>query len=472
MEEAVNPDSDKHGRSIKSNMLRLFSSIRNYLHIHEEVDPDATIASIKKDADLNGYNIYILVFSIFIASIGLNVGSTAVIIGAMLISPLMGPIMGVGLSLGINDLKLLSRSLRNLGLTVTFSLLTSTLYFLISPITDLNHELMARTQPTILDALIAIFGGLAGIMASSRKEKSNAVPGVAIATALMPPLCTAGFGLASGDFGIFLGAFYLFLLNSIFISLATVVVVRYVNFPKVAFIDPKKERRVKRYITTFVVIVLLPSGVIFFNVIQESLFNQRAQTFIEKHIKSNNKIAVISSVVKYSDEGGLIELFVMGETIDEEEKTRLVAILASEGLEGASLVLRQNKADLAGLGQDLIRSNNEVLQELINEKQSTIQAQQRALDSLENAYRSSEEYQLNYSSLLREINIQYPELKAIHFAHWGVQIDTNMQRTTPTFFAKWDKKTSKKSLPDYNRKLEEWLALRLQLDSVLVVALH
>jgi uncharacterized hydrophobic protein (TIGR00271 family) len=459
------------GKEMRFQLLRLLSSVRKYLNIHDEVEPEATIASIKKDADLNGYNIYILVFSIFIASIGLNTGSTAVIIGAMLISPLMGPIMGVGLALGINDIKLLSRSLRNLGLTVSFALLTSMLYFLISPITDLNHELLARTKPTILDALIAIFGGLAGILASSRKEKSNAVPGVAIATALMPPLCTAGYGLASGDWSIFLGAFYLFILNSLFISLATVVVVRYVGFPKVDFIDPKRERQVKRYITTFVIIVLLPSGVIFYNVIQESLFNQRAVTFIDKHLRINKKIAVVNSNIEYASEGGLIELFVMGEVLDEQEISRLAALLPTEGLTNTQLILRQSTPEATDIPQEFFAVNNRVLQEMLDEQRMRVQKQENLLDSFQRVLESSEEHTLSYSSLLDEVRIQYPDLKYLRYANWGVRLDTSIQREPPTFYATWEKKVKKKEREEQHRRLGAWLALRLDLDSVQVLAL-
>jgi len=177
----------------------LFGFLKDRFSIIDMADPKATIEGIKKDVDFRGFALWILIFSVFIAAIGLNVNSTAVVIGAMLISPLMGPIMGIGLSLGINDFTLLSKSLKNLGVAAGIALLTSALYFLISPISTPSNELFARTNPTLLDVLVAFFGGLAGILAGSRKEKSNVIPGVAIATALMPPLCTAGFGLAHGD---------------------------------------------------------------------------------------------------------------------------------------------------------------------------------------------------------------------------------------------------------------------------------
>ncbi|WP_346860462.1 DUF389 domain-containing protein [uncultured Draconibacterium sp.] len=205
--------------------------LRSVLSINDGTDIPATIEGIKRDIGFRGPTAWILIFSIFIASIGLNINSTAVIIGAMLISPLMGPILGIGLSIGTNDFETLVRSLKNLGIAVSIALFTSTLYFIITPLTIEQSELLARTKPTILDVMVALFGGFAGILAGSRKEKTNVIPGVAIATALMPPLCTAGYGLATLKLSYFFGAFYLFFINSVFISLATFLVVRYLKFP-------------------------------------------------------------------------------------------------------------------------------------------------------------------------------------------------------------------------------------------------
>ena len=185
---------------------------------HEQEDNFATISSIERGVEFKGINVWTLIFAIFVASIGLNVNSTAVIIGAMLISPLMGPIMGLGLSVGIYDFALLKRSLKNLSIAVVISVLTSAIYFMISPLSEAQSELLARTTPTIYDVFIALFGGFAGIVAGAGKEKGNAIPGVAIATALMPPLCTAGYGLATGNIYFFVGAFYLFFINAVMIS--------------------------------------------------------------------------------------------------------------------------------------------------------------------------------------------------------------------------------------------------------------
>ena len=196
--------------------------LKEYLDLHRsKEDEQVTVEYIRNGVEFKGTNLWILIFATVIASLGLNVNSTAVIIGAMLITPLMGPIMGIGLSIGLNDFELMKRSLKSYAVTTLFSVVTATLYFLFTPLDEVQSELLARTSPTIYDVLIALMGGLAGIVALATKEKGNVIPGVAIATALMPPLCTAGFGLATGNLLYFLGAFFLYFIDSVFISLAT-----------------------------------------------------------------------------------------------------------------------------------------------------------------------------------------------------------------------------------------------------------
>jgi uncharacterized hydrophobic protein (TIGR00271 family) len=229
---------------IKEKFMSLFSFFKEIFDLQEGKEEEYnTIETIKKGIEFKGTNLWVLIFAIFIASIGLNVNSTAVIIGAMLISPLMGPIMGLGLGLGIYDFELIKKSLKNLTIAVVISLTTSSLYFLLTPLREAQSEILARTYPTIWDVFIAFLGGLAGIIAITRKDKGNAIPGVAIATALMPPLCTAGYGIASGNFLFFLGAFYLFFINSVFISLSTFLIVRFLKFPQINFVDLKLEKK-------------------------------------------------------------------------------------------------------------------------------------------------------------------------------------------------------------------------------------
>ena len=254
------------------------------MRIVDLADPEQTIKGIERDTEFRGFNVWILVFSIVIASIGLNVNSTAVIIGAMLISPLMGPIMGVGLGVGVNNLDLIRRSLGNLGVATGIAILSSALYFVISPIDQAGSELLARTNPTFLDVMVAFFGGLTGILAGSRKEKNNVIPGVAIATALMPPLCTAGYGLAHLDGGYFFGALYLFLINAILIATSTTLVVRYLRFPIAQPVDAAKEQKYKRYFTLGLAALVLPSAFILYNTVTQSVQSSNLQDFVSRTV--------------------------------------------------------------------------------------------------------------------------------------------------------------------------------------------
>ena len=233
----------------KDTVALLRPHVLDRLRIVDLAEPEQTMEGIERDTEFRGFNVWILVFSIVIASIGLNVNSTAVVIGAMLISPLMGPIMGVGLGVGVNNLPLIRRSVGSLGMATGIAILSSALYFLISPINEAGSELLSRTTPTFLAVMVAFFGGLTGILAGSRKEKSNVIPGVAIATALMPPLCTAGYGLAHFDATYFFGALYLFLINIMLIATSTTLVVRYLRFPIAQPLDAAKEQKYKRVFT-------------------------------------------------------------------------------------------------------------------------------------------------------------------------------------------------------------------------------
>ncbi len=280
-------------------MKQLFMSIKNFLadrfSLHEDSAHDTEIIdSISRNVEFKGSNLWSLIFAIFIASIGLNVNSTAVIIGAMLISPLMGPIMGVGLGMGINDIELIRRALKNLLIAVIISVSVSAFYFMVTPLHEAQSELLARTTPSIWDVLIAIFGGLAGIMSGTRKEKGNAIPGVAIATALMPPLCTAGFGIATGNWYYFLGAFYLFFINSVFICISSYLIVRYMKLPKKAFEDKKREQRVMRYILSVIIITALPSIYLTYKIVDKSIFESNANSFVKNEFHFKNTIAQIA----------------------------------------------------------------------------------------------------------------------------------------------------------------------------------
>ena len=338
-----------------------------------KADDQVTIDAIKSNVEFRGSNLWVLIFAIFIASIGLNVNSGAVVIGAMLISPLMGPIMGIGLGIGINDPDLIKKGLFNLSIAAFISVITSALYFLVTPIDDAQSELLARTTPTLWDVLIATFGGFAGIVATTRKEKTNAIPGVAIATALMPPLCTAGYGLGTGNFTYFFGAFYLFFINCVFICLSTFVIVRYLRYPHKEFAEHKQAIRVKRSIFICVLITVLPSIYTGYRVVQKSIFEKNANKFIQAELKFDDA-QVVSKTLQFDDKESLIDVLLVGTQIDDSVISRIAKKLPQYTLPKTKLLVHQgynknqeaiyaklNQNLKASLLEEMYRQNQEVL---------------------------------------------------------------------------------------------------------------
>ena len=289
-EEAVHDKAVEQSKeAVKKDAKGLLASLKQFmtelLDFRQDTDRDATIEAIKSDVPFKGATAWILVCSIFVASVGLNANSTAVVIGAMLISPLMGPILGVGMSIAINDIDVLRKSLINLATMIVLSLLTAFLFFWLFPLSEDTSELFARTRPDIRDVLIAFFGGLALIIARTKKGTiASVIFGVAIATALMPPLCTAGYGLAKGNWEYFLGAMYLFTINTIFIALATFLVLKLLRFPMVRYVNSKKRRLIGRVASLFAILVMVPAGITFWGALQESLFRKQAQNFVEEKV--------------------------------------------------------------------------------------------------------------------------------------------------------------------------------------------
>ena len=281
MEQPVN--SNRNAFAIKN-------FLKEYLDLRKDKDNELeTVDSIRKGVEFKGANLWILIFAIFMASLGLNVNSTAVIIGAMLISPLMGPIMGVGLSVGLNDFELMKRSLKSFLITTLFSVTTATIFFLVSPVAEGQSELLARTSPTIYDVFIALMGGLAGVTALSTKEKGNVIPGVAIATALMPPLCTAGYGLATGNLIYFLGAFYLLFhqlrLSSVWLLF---IGVRVMHFQRKEFVDKNREKKVRKYIVLIAIVTMCPAVYLTVGIIQDTFFESAANRFVNEQLAFEN----------------------------------------------------------------------------------------------------------------------------------------------------------------------------------------
>jgi uncharacterized hydrophobic protein (TIGR00271 family) len=427
--------------------VRSFLSYRFSLH-EDSAQESETVESIRKNVEFKGANLWTLIFAIFIASIGLNVNSTAVIIGAMLISPLMGPIMGVGLGIGINDFDLVKKGVRNLAIATIFSIATSTLYFWITPLHDASSEILARTSPSIWDVFIAGFGGLAGIIAATRKEKSNVIPGVAIATALMPPLCTAGFGLASGNLYFFIGAFYLYFINSIFICVATYLIVRYLKFHKKHFEDKAYEKKVRRYILVLVLITAAPSVYLAYRIVDRSIFENNARSFVQNELNYKNT-QVITRNYKYSRKGNEIDLLLLGTELAPLQLDSLQKKLPDYQLGNTKLVIRQglnakNELDLSQIKASIL--------EAVYQNDSTMQ-------------KSTTYNALNkpIPDISLELKSLYPDLQNYSISNLEVKhLDNNSLDTLTIAIMKF--KAAPKAADKI--RLQAWLKSRIQTDSL------
>ena len=364
------------------NFSRLMRKIRYFANIYDHIDTDDAAQRIKGSIGFRGPNAWILAFSIIIASVGLNVNSTAVIIGAMLISPLMGPIIGIGLSIGTNDIDLLKSAIKNLLVMVLISLLASTLFFLLSPLELINPtELEARTSPTIYDVLIALFGGLAGILEISRKERGTVLSGVAIATALMPPLCTAGYGLSCLNFHFFFGAMYLFVINGVFIILATYLMVKYLHFKPVSGLDVALTQRRRRFMSVVILVVIVPSIISAIGLVQDNNFERNVDAFVRE-----NRLISRSYIYDYrifKDHGRKVEISLTGEPLSLASLAELKASALSHKIEEDQLVIKEHSLGMTG------RELNEMIREIYDktdrnlaEKELLLKQVQTQLDSL------------------------------------------------------------------------------------------
>lgn len=418
--------------------------IDSFKLLQEKEDHNVVIEGIEKGVVFKGTNLWILIFAIFIASLGLNVNSTAVIIGAMLISPLMGPIMGLGLSLGINNLTLFRKSAYNYVFATIVGLITSTIFFLVSPINEAHSEILARTQPNIYDVLIAFFGGLAGVFANSSKQKGNVIPGVAIATALMPPLCTAGFGLATGKFSFFFGAFYLYLINTVFIALATLLTVKYLHFPVNHFVEPQKEKRNKRWITSIIILTILPSIYFGYQFIQDTKFQNQANQFIEKHSKIKNEYLLNKKIDAHNKK---ITLVYGGVKMSEEQLESLQEKFKLFNFHrNASLEIKQG---FSYLDNNALSENTS-----FNKQDVIIQQLQNQLDSINH-------YENLTPSMFSEIKAIYPEVSNIAVQE-ALLVDTLKGKHIVFGLIK----TSKEITAENKLKIEKWFIERIKIDSI------
>jgi len=428
----------------------------------DKEDEEAIVRQISSGVSFRGANLWVLIFAILIASLGLNVNSTAVIIGAMLISPLMGPIIGMGLALGTYDLALLGRAAKNFGIATLISILTATIYFLLSPFSEVQSELLARTSPTLYDVLIAFCGGAAGIIAICTGGKGNVIPGVAIATALMPPLCTAGFGLATGNFRFFAGAFYLFLINTIFIALATFAGVRVMRFRQHQHLLPERARTARRIVPAIIVVILIPAALTTYQTVRDSVFDRNVSRFIKSELTQTGTQIIQSQVDKDTKR---LRVVAVGRPIDEvvtaEARRRMENY--SLGKYDLSIIQGEQTDSLMLLNNEISRmaSSREAEHQKLLELSAEANALTRQLDGYTRFERLS-------SELRGELRALYPNVAALSLSR---TTETSVRDTLISPFVlalvRTEPETSLSS-EDIDR-LRQWLQARTASDSLAVI---
>jgi len=442
----------------------------NFDLVHDKENDLVTMHEIKKSVEFKGANLWTLIFAIIIASIGLNMNSTAVVIGAMLISPLMGPIMGIGLGAGTNDFELIKKSVRNLAFASIVSILTSSIYFWITPLGDAGSELLSRTTPTLWDVLIALSGGLTGVIAASRKDKSNAIPGVAIATALMPPLCTTGYGLATGNWGFFFGALYLFFINCVFISLSTLFIVRFLQFPKKEFLDTVLEKKAKRVISIFVVLFIIPSIWLAFNFVKNSVLERNANQFIAEEFNFEQTRVIDKKLILNGEEKKLV-IFLYGKTIEEDVIDHSKTKLPLYGLKDIALVVTQGNnndvPDIATIERINQNYRKEVIEELYNKNAKALADKDEQIKVLENEIVHLKYSQIASHEIAQELSTLYPSIQEFSISKTVLEnMKENAFDTLTIATIRFEKAPS----TSQKEKIERWLTIRSKSDSLKLIS--
>lgn len=424
----------------------LLKKLLAFFNLDDELEnPELVYQEISKGVVFRGTNLWILIFAIVIASVGLNMNSTAVIIGAMLISPLMGPINGMGYSIATYDFELLRKSLKNFLFAITASLMASTIYFSLSPISTAYSELLARTSPTIYDVLIALFGGLAGIVAISSRQKGNVLPGVAIATALMPPMCTAGYGLATAQWSYFFGALYLFIINTIFIAIASVWISQVLKFPIRGEIPEKRKASIDRTITFIISIVLLPSIYFGWKLVQQEKFIQQANRYVQSVSRTEGNY-LLKHDVNAVDR--TIQLVFGGTGLNDEQKSNLKNRLADFEIKEAEVVIEQ--------GISLGGEENPDSEEFRLREELALLQQQKRMAELK--YDSLKREGEDGGRLLQELKAFHPEIQS--FSYRTVQRFTDSVSTPEKVTLVVLKGRTALNAVE-RKKVEQWLLTRL-----------
>lgn len=445
---------------MKNFFRKVLIYLKSLIHIADEIDYENASASIRKNIAFRGTNVFILACAIIIASVGLNVNSIPVIIGAMLISPVMGPILGFGLGLGTEDNHLVKNSLKNFVVMVTISILASTLFFLLSPLSLANpSELLARTKPTIYDVLIALFGGFAGIIETSRKDKGNVIAGAAIATALMPPLCTVGYGISIWNWAYVSGALYLFTINSIFIALATFIAVKYFSFPLVDT-DELRRRMPKSVLYLILLIVIVPSIISAVSVIKENNFKIHAERVVTEN-KNLGKCFIYDYKATYSRKSPKLELFLAGETLTKEAKQQIYKNAEKYGITRSQIVFHE---DATSMRQEF--SEVEIVKGIYEQTDKQISRLNDSIAKLGDALNAYKEKELPVEAVSKELFAQYANITSLSLSR-GSSVAVEGEGETEQIVAFV---TSTEPLTDDQKdRIERWLKVRLNNDNILLI---
>ena len=445
---------------------------RDLTNLEEGLDREGTLIAIKGNKRMRGANAWLLICSIMIASLGLDLNSGAVIIGAMLISPLMAPILGIGLSVAINDREALTISLQHFLLAVILALATSTLYFAISPFGDMTDEIRQRTSPNLLDGFVAVFGGLAGIISTSRREKSSAIPGVAIATALMPPLCVTGFGLATQNWEIALNSFYLFFLNSFFIATTSFLIIRFLKFEMHSYEDKKEARRTRNLILFFSVLLTAPSVFILFNVIQERQREYRVETFVEVYLNKNpRERKCIDYTFLPGDTTNQLVLEMFGKDIPVDSIGYYTELLASLGVKNTHLsFIEESDLDLEQVRNmdSKLQNLNIVVSQLENSEKEK-KAQEQLIDGLVRKVDSLQYGKVPFDQVGQEAKALFPKLERIGFGNIQQTDFSKPNEMNPIWLINWNRSKRSYEIVRDEKRLTEFLKVRTKLDTIILV---
>jgi uncharacterized hydrophobic protein (TIGR00271 family) len=452
--------------TFKSVVESVNSFLKGIFNLSKDTDKEATIEEVKAGIRMKGQTAWVLIFSILIASAGLNTSSTAVVIGAMLISPLMGPILGMGLSLGINDIDFLKKALKNFAVMVVLSLFTSFLFFSIPMFQNETPELIARTYPDVRDVIIALSGGLALIIAMSRKTKLfNTIAGVAIATALMPPLCTSGYGLATAKWDFFGGAIFLFSINTVFIASATFAVVRFLKFPYETYADSAQRKMISRVISGLALVILIPSIYMFYRLYKKSDFDLKVDNLVED-VRSRKGIVILDVKKNYTKK--LVSFAVVGRSINEKDLIEFKEKMRKSGYGNVNFQILQDVANLETITKiQEIESSYLSTQKLLAKKEEELFEKDRLIFDLQNKLIDKQRKEFPFYQTAEEIKALNRNIIEVSFAD---RIITNFvaSDTVPTFNLLWDKKVKVLEMQNESLKLQNWLRRKNNNDKIVV----